>query len=276
MAATAGGQIFRFSFATLLGASLIGRLGTFLPSTVGSLDGYKLYDAAKFSDNSTGALAATVVEKALGLSRIFLTFLVMFPFGYRVLGEHVTLVAALTPLLCLCTGVLLALLKPGWVEAIAKVLKLGRIPKVGPLLEKILNAAQQYRGKGSLVLEAFALSFIVHFTTAAMYWFTAIGVRAVSADFVMVVVFDSDLRNGHEPFYNCWRRVREAVQALLLAKHIGASASIYPRPWAFGQPRPSQWWMVTVAVLRPGITVPRVTKYCLKTQLRLSGDAARF
>ena len=140
------------------------------------------------------------------------------------------LVAALTvPLLSACVhGVLLALLKPGWVEAIAKVLKLGRIPKVGPLLEKILNAAQQYRGKGSLVLEAFALSFIVHFTTAAMYWFTAIGVGAVSADFGMVV-FASSIQifaTVMSPFTIAGEGVREAVQALLLAKHIGASASI--------------------------------------------------
>ena len=124
--------------------------------------------------------------------------------------------------------------------------KLGRIPKVGPLLEKILNAAQQYRGKGSLVLEAFALSFIVHFTTAAMYWFTAIGVGAVSADFGMVV-FASSIQifatvmspftiagEGFEKLFRhfYWRNILEPVRRF------------YPRPWAFGQPRPSQWWVV--------------------------------
>ena len=224
------GQNISFRFRHIAGSFLIGRfLGTFLPSTVG-LDGYKLYDAAKFSENSTGALAATVVEKVLGLSGIFLTFLVMFPFGYQVLGEHAMLVAGITVpfALCLCAGVLLALLKPGWVEAIAEVLKLGRIPKVGALLEKILNAAQQYRGKGGLVMEAFGLSFIVHFTTAAMYWFTAIGVGAASADFGMVV-FASSIQifaTVMSPFTIAGEGVREAVQALLLAKHIGASASI--------------------------------------------------
>jgi hypothetical protein len=171
-----------------------------------------------------------VVEKVLGLSGIFLTFLVMFPFGYQVLGEHVTLVATLTiPFaVALCSGVLVALLRPGWVERIASFLRLSRLPKVGPLLDKVLNAAQQYRGKAALVLEAFALSFVVHFATAAMYWFTAIGVGAVSADFGMVV-FASSIQifaTVMSPFTIAGEGVREAVQALLLAKHIGASASI--------------------------------------------------
>ena len=224
------GQSIEFKFRHIAGSFLIGRfLGTFLPSTVG-LDGYKLYDAAKFSENSTGALAATVVEKVLGLSGIFLTFLVMFPFGYEVLGEHASLVGALTiPFaLALCVGVLAALLKPGWVEKVAGILRLTRLPKVGPLLAKVLNAAQQYRGKALLVLEAFVLSFIVHFATAAMYWFTAIGVGAVSADFGMVV-FASSIQifaTVMSPFTIAGEGVREAVQALLLAKHIGASASI--------------------------------------------------
>ena len=224
------GQSIDFQFRHIAGSFLIGRfLGTFLPSTVG-LDGYKLYDAAKFSENSTGALAATVVEKVLGLSGIFLTFLVMFPFGYQVLGEHAGLVAMITVPLAsmICCGVLLALLKPGWVEAIARIFKIGALPKVGPMLEKILGAAQQYRGRASLVFEAFALSFVVHFATAAMYWFTAIGVGAASADFGMVV-FASSIQifaTVMSPFTIAGEGVREAVQALLLAKHIGASASI--------------------------------------------------
>jgi len=224
------GQAIAFKFRHIAGSFLIGRfLGTFLPSTVG-LDGYKLYDAAKFSENSTGPVAATVVEKVLGLSGIFLTYLVMFPFGYEVLGEHVTLVASLTVpfALALCGGVLLALLMPGWVERIAALLRLGKVPKVGPLIEKVLNAAQQYRGRVPLVLEAFALSFVVHFATAAMYWFTAIGVGAASADFGMVV-FASSIQifaTVMSPFTIAGEGVREAVQALLLAKHMGASASI--------------------------------------------------
>ena len=224
------GQGVFFQFRHIAGSFLIGRfLGTFLPSTVG-LDGYKLYDAAKFSDNSTGSVAATVVEKVLGLSGIFLTFLVMFPFGYQVLGEHVELVGFLTVPLALgvCVSVLVALLKPGWVETIASVFQVEKWPKVGELLTKVLNAAQKYRGQSTLVFEAFTLSFIVHFATAAMYWFTAIGVGAVSADFGMVV-FASSIQifaTVISPFTIAGEGVREAVQALLLAKHIGASASI--------------------------------------------------
>ena len=90
---------------------LIDAFWTFLPSTVG-LDGYKLYDAAKFSDNSTGALAATVVERCGTLGDIF-NFLGYVSLWLSGLGEHAMLVAALTVpfALCLCAEVLLALLK---------------------------------------------------------------------------------------------------------------------------------------------------------------------
>ena len=60
------GQGIRFNFGHIVGSFLIGRfLGTFLPSTVG-LDGYKLYDAAKFSDRVIEPAAATAIEKVIG------------------------------------------------------------------------------------------------------------------------------------------------------------------------------------------------------------------
>src|SRR5882724_3955332 len=70
------GQGIRFPFGHVFGTFLIGRfLGTFLPSTVG-LDGYKLYDAARYSGRTAAATAATAVEKVLGIVGMFLTFLI--------------------------------------------------------------------------------------------------------------------------------------------------------------------------------------------------------
>ena len=106
-----GGQGIRFNFGHVVGSFLIGRfLGTFLPSTVG-LDGYKLYDAARFSGRTVEATAATVVEKVMGLSGIFLTFLVTFPLGAQILGESASLVGMLTiPFATLVVGGLFGLL----------------------------------------------------------------------------------------------------------------------------------------------------------------------
>ena len=90
------GQGIRFPFGHIFGTFLIGRfLGTFLPSTVG-LDAYKLYDAARYSGRTAEATAATAVEKVLGIVGMFLTFLIAFPFGYEILGEHASLVAEAT------------------------------------------------------------------------------------------------------------------------------------------------------------------------------------
>jgi hypothetical protein len=60
-------QGIRFPFLHIAGSFLIGRfIGTFLPSTIG-LDGYKLYDAARFSGRTVEA-AAPRPSKALGIS----------------------------------------------------------------------------------------------------------------------------------------------------------------------------------------------------------------
>ncbi len=81
------GQGNRFNFSHIVGSFLIGRfLGTFLPSTLG-LDGFKFYDAAKFSERGVETAAATVVEKVVGVTGIFLTFLITLPLGIHILGE---------------------------------------------------------------------------------------------------------------------------------------------------------------------------------------------
>ena len=67
----------------VFGSFLIGRfIGTFLPSTAG-LDGYTLYDAARFSGRTVEVTAAKFLEKVIGITGIFLSFLVALPFGDR-------------------------------------------------------------------------------------------------------------------------------------------------------------------------------------------------
>ncbi len=225
------GQGIRFPFRHVAGSFLVGRfIGTFLPSTIG-LDGYKLYDAARFTGRTAEAASATIVEKLLGgFFGIFLTFLVTFPFGYRILGERAPVVGALTVPLALgaIAGVLVLVLRPEIFR-----LAVARIPSAGPsrvreALARVTLAATAYRGQAALVLQAAGLSFLVHFCTAAMYYFTALAIGAVRADF-WEVTFASTIQifaTVMSPFTIAGEGVREIVQALLLARRIGTSESI--------------------------------------------------
>ena len=59
--------------------------------------------------------AATAVEKVMGLSGVFLTFLVALPFGYSVLGDAAFVPTVITvPLaLLVVVGLFLVLFRPG-------------------------------------------------------------------------------------------------------------------------------------------------------------------
>ena len=86
------GQKIELPFRHIFGSFLIGRfIGTFLPSTAG-LDGYTLYDAARFSGKSVEVTAAKFLEKILGITGIFLSYLVALPAGigmfHSILGEE--------------------------------------------------------------------------------------------------------------------------------------------------------------------------------------------
>ncbi|MBI5510313.1 MAG: flippase-like domain-containing protein [Deltaproteobacteria bacterium] len=224
------GQGIRFNFWHIVGAFLTGRfVGTFLPSTVG-LDGYKLYDVARFTDKVVEPAAATAVEKVMGLAGVFLTFLVALPFGFGVLGDHAALTTMVTvPLaLAIVVGLFSLLFRPGLV-----VWLLHRLPDVGRrrihgFVDKVSTAAVAYRGKGRLLAVVGVLSFGVHFCTAAMYYFTARAIGVAAAGF-WLVTFASSIQifaTVMSPFTIAGEGVREIVQALLLAKHLGTAESV--------------------------------------------------
>jgi glycosyltransferase 2 family protein len=224
------GQGIRLPFIHLAGSFLIGRfIGTFLPSTIG-LDGYKLYDAARFSGRTVEATAATVVEKVFGVVGMFLCFLLTFPLGYDVLGDRATLVAAVTVPLAIGVvgGFLLLLLRPALFQALLRNLPIPGRARVAGILDRVMQAATAYRGQGALLSQVCGLSFLVHFCTAAMYYFTAIAIGAAHANF-WEVTFASTIQifaTVISPFTIAGEGVREIVQALLLANKIGTSASI--------------------------------------------------
>ena len=224
------GQKIRFSVGHLARSFLIGRfLGTFLPGTLG-LDGYKLYDAARFSDRVAEPIAATAVEKMLGLCGILLTFLVSAPFGYAIFGTAAG--AILTWALPLAAGAIAAsgwlLFQPRRLQSALRILSRRGPARWRRSISRLADAVGVYEGRGRLLIAVYALSFGVHFTTASLYFYTALAVGAVGAHFGEVVFASSMqiIATVLSPFTLAGEGVRELVQALLLAKRIGTGESI--------------------------------------------------
>jgi len=224
------GQGIRFRFGHIVTTFLIGRfLGTFLPSTLG-LDGYKLYDAARFSGRTVAVTAATMIEKCLGIVGIFVSFLVTFPLGYTILGTRAAGIAAITVPVGLAVVVVFFVLafEPRVIGALAAWIPARRFARAANVAERLAAAASAYAHHKGILLAAVGLSFLVHFLTAAMYFCTALAVGAEHARF-WEVTFASTIQifaTVMSPFTIAGEGVREIVQALLLAHRIGVSQSI--------------------------------------------------
>ncbi|MDX1649042.1 MAG: lysylphosphatidylglycerol synthase domain-containing protein, partial [Myxococcota bacterium] len=224
------GQRIELPFRHIFGAFLIGRaIGFFLPSTAG-LDAYKLYDAARFSGRTVEVTAGTVLEKVLGVTGIFLTFLVALPFGMSIFGESAGKVAAIT--VPMSVGVIGGLLTVLWYPRIVQWgienLPLPGKARLQGVVMRISNATAAYRDKKTLVLAMLFLSFAVHFTTAAMYYFMAIAVGAGEYAAFWPIVFGSAIQifaTVIGPTIG-GLGVREAAQLLTVGALIGPGAAI--------------------------------------------------
>ncbi|MHC4913322.1 MAG: lysylphosphatidylglycerol synthase transmembrane domain-containing protein, partial [Planctomycetota bacterium] len=201
----------------IVGAFFTGRfLGTFLPSTLG-LDGYKLYDASRFSGRTVEVSTATLVEKLLGLSGIFGTFLIALPLGISIFGDYAPLLTVVGVPIALAPLGLVAIAffwpGPALVHFVVQRLPL---PTFHRALERVADGATAYSRHKALLLGAWALSLVSHFTTAAMYYFTAraLGVRADSAGF-WEVTFASAIQifaTVVSPFTVAGEGIRELAQ----------------------------------------------------------------
>ena len=223
------GQGMRFPFGHIVGTFLIGRfLGTFMPSTIG-LDGYRLYDAAHFSKRGIESAAALIIDKVLGFVGIFLTFLVALPFGYRLLGDYAYITVAIT--VPIAMGIILAfflaLFYPGIIQFFINLVPLPAKGKIREYIHRINHSAAAYKHKKKLLVTCAFFAFLGHFTTAAMYFFTALAVGVLGASFWMVT-FGSSIQIFATLISPTMagEGAREIVQALVLGKHLGHSQAI--------------------------------------------------
>jgi arylsulfatase A-like enzyme/uncharacterized membrane protein YbhN (UPF0104 family) len=269
------GQGITLPFRHIFGSFLIGRfIGTFLPSTAG-LDGYTLYDAARFSGKTVEATGAKALEKVIGVFGIFLSFLVALPFGIKIFGENGPLIAGITvPLaLGLIGALLLVLWFPGFVEWFLEHLPLPGKARLQGIVMRIAHSASAYKDKKALVTFALFLSFIVHFTTAAMYYFTAVAISAKGAEF-WPIAFGSSIQifaTVVSPFTIAGEGIREAAQYVLLGNMIGPAAAIVSAALGFWAAEALTllggiFWWIRPAGYRPD--------YCLVDGVQVDYDEA--
>ena len=158
------GQAIELPFGHLFGSFLIGRaIGTFLPSTAG-LDGYTLFDAARFSGKTVEVTAAKFVEKVCGFSGVFLTFLVALPFGIGIFGDYAVLFASVSIPIAVGVigGLVTVLLFPGIVQWILETVPIPAKQRIRGVVTRISTSASAYRGHPGLVVRIPISSISTH------------------------------------------------------------------------------------------------------------------
>jgi hypothetical protein len=231
------GQGIRFPFwSKIMTAFLIGRfIGTFLPSTIG-LDGYTLYEASRYSNQWSRVITAKALEKFVGMTGLFLGMVVTLPFGYQVIVDVTSHTGRpdAAPLLAgaiatVAGGVSLAvILALTWPSLLTRALGIFGSFMPGGIrgqIENLSKAIGAYRGKFGLLMVVLFAKFVTHFTTAAVYYFTALAIGVVGAKF-WPIVFGSTIQilaTVLSPTI-AGEGAREAFQALLLSKQLGGVA----------------------------------------------------
>jgi hypothetical protein len=231
------GQGIRYPFwQKIMTSFLIGRfIGTFMPSTIG-LDGYTLYEAGRYSNKWPRAITAKVLEKFIGVTGLFLGMVLTLPFGYSVLqdvcvslGKPDAAPILAGAILAVAGGVsLVVIIGLVWPVLLTGSLRLfGKIMpgKIRKEINKFADAAGAYKGQVRLLFLVLLSKFITHFTTAMVYFFTALAIGVVAAEF-WPIVFGSTIQIFATLFSPtiAGEGAREAFQTLLLSNQLGGEA----------------------------------------------------
>ena len=223
-------------FSATLTAFLIGRfIGTFLPSTIG-LDGYTFYEAARYSNQTTRVGVAKILEKFVGITGLFLGMVLTLPFGYQVIVDVADKLQQpdAAPLLAAAIAsvaggislvVIVGLIKPHLLRLVVEKCS-GFLPqKVSSHITSFADAVFAYEGKTRLIMTILVAKFLTHFTTAVVYFFTALAIGAIAIGMTEFwpIVFGSNIQilaTILSPTI-AGEGAREAFQALLLEKRLG-------------------------------------------------------
>lgn len=231
------GQGIRFPFwSAIMTSFLIGRfIGTFLPSTLG-LDGYTLYEASRYSNEWSRAVTAKALEKVIGVTGLFLGMAITLPFGYAVITD-VTAQAGrpdAAPWLAASIGLVAGGIVTVVIASLARPTLLTTLVRLASALvpagwsgpaQRLEHALGAYRGQFGLLFAALASKFVAHFSTATVYYFTALAIGVAGAAF-WPITFGSTIQilaTLLSPTI-AGEGAREAFQALLLSQQLGGVA----------------------------------------------------
>ena len=176
------GQGIRIPFWYMVQSWFVGRtIGIFLPGTIG-LDGYRLYDSARYTGEVIKCTTVIAVEKLIGVIALTLLVFLTFPLGFGLLQSHVPnfsipmLVICMTAFGGLVLVSFLTLLNPRLIQIIV-----GLIPTPAFLrnkFNKLGAAATAYSANRSTLLWAVLFGILVHVGTCMMYFGTMSAIRA--------------------------------------------------------------------------------------------------
>ena len=216
---------------TVLTGFLIGRfIGTFLPSTLG-LDGYTLWEAGRVSRAWPRVVSAKLAEKVIGGAALFGGILLTLPVAYGVFSEAfgaeaapvVTAAVGGVALAVVLIALALFLLPSIWTGIGAMV---GRVlpARIATFVGRAARAATAYRAHRGLLVAALGCKLVGHFTTAVVYWCTALAIGVVGASFLPIVAGSLLQIVGTllSPTL-AGEGAREALQALLLTPYYDAN-----------------------------------------------------
>ena len=140
----------------------------------------------------TEAVATVVIDRIIGLYGLFVVATAAVLLTGQ-LGSPVPEVQIICKATLVATGVgaifILVLLIPGFTSGTVSEM-VGRIPKLGPLLDKLIRAVRIYRRKPGVLTLALLLSLAVHCLTAGSVYLVARGLPgeapSLAAHYVMV------------------------------------------------------------------------------------------
>ncbi|MEC7987222.1 MAG: hypothetical protein VX278_18780 [Myxococcota bacterium] len=231
-----GQRIEQPYWSATLTAFLIGRfIGTFLPSTIG-LDSYTFYEASRYSNQITRVGVAKILEKFIGITGLFIGMVITLPFGYQVIVDVAEKLnkpesaSVMATAILVCAGgvsasVILGLVKPQLFLSLTKPVTRLFPQRVQKKLIDFTDAVAAYDGQLTLITMTLIAKFLTHFTTAVVYFFTAIAIGAIAISMTEFwpIVFGSNIQilaTILSPTI-AGEGAREAFQALLLEKRLG-------------------------------------------------------
>ncbi|MCP4645534.1 MAG: sulfatase-like hydrolase/transferase [bacterium] len=171
------GQGLKMPFWYMVQSWFIGRtIGIFLPGTLG-LDGYRLYDSARYTGEVIKSTTVIAIEKLIGIIAMTLLVLITFPLGYHLLNFNIPmLILSMTVFGGLVVVSFLTLLNPRVIQIV--VAAIPTPPAIRNKLDKLGAAATAYSGNRKSLLLAVVFGVLVHVGTCLMYFGTMTAIRA--------------------------------------------------------------------------------------------------